>query len=319
MAIGGYFELELREGKEYHPNAIRINTASNAFETVLKKRKFSKVFLPYYSCDALLRPLHQLSIKYDFYSIDENLEPVFDYSSIKENYAFLAINYFGLKDQFLNRLGPAVPNLIIDNAQSFYSPPIKDVDTFYSARKFFGVPDGAYLYTSAPVEIDLETDLSYTRMDYLLRRIENGPEDGYAYFRENEGKLRHTPVRKMSSLTSRLLKNIDYEEVARRRRDNFHILHDALSSYNQLTPCWDGVQVPMVYPFLSRWNGMREKLIDQKIYIAQYWKNVFQFTDAGSREYNLAKDLLPLPIDQRYKSNDMKTIVDQITRIIQSN
>jgi len=319
VAIGGYFELELRDGKEYHPDAIHLNTGSNAFEAVLRERKVAKVFLPYYSCDALLRPLNQLAIKYEFYSIDENLEPIFDYSSINENEAFLAINYFGLKDKLLKKLGDMVPNLIVDNAQSFFSPPIHGIDTFYSVRKFFGVPDGAYLYTITPLDNDLETDISFARVDHLLRRIENGPDDGYSYFKENEAKLRHTQVRKMSNLTNRLLMNIDYEEVARRRRDNFQILHDALASYNQFTPHWDGVQVPMVYPFLSRWSGMREKLIEQKIYIAQYWKNVFEFADASSLEYHLAKDLLPLPIDQRYKSNDMKTIIDQITRIIQSN
>jgi len=32
MAIGGYFELELRDGNKYHNNAIRINSGRNAFE-----------------------------------------------------------------------------------------------------------------------------------------------------------------------------------------------------------------------------------------------------------------------------------------------
>jgi hypothetical protein len=30
--IGGYFELELRKGKEYHTDAIRLNTGRNALE-----------------------------------------------------------------------------------------------------------------------------------------------------------------------------------------------------------------------------------------------------------------------------------------------
>ena len=32
MSIGGYFELELPQGEEYHKNAIRLNTGRNAFE-----------------------------------------------------------------------------------------------------------------------------------------------------------------------------------------------------------------------------------------------------------------------------------------------
>jgi hypothetical protein len=32
MSIGGYFELELPCGEEYHQGAIRLNTGRNAFE-----------------------------------------------------------------------------------------------------------------------------------------------------------------------------------------------------------------------------------------------------------------------------------------------
>ena len=35
-AIGGYFELELRNGAHYHKDAIRLNTARNCFEYVEK-------------------------------------------------------------------------------------------------------------------------------------------------------------------------------------------------------------------------------------------------------------------------------------------
>jgi hypothetical protein len=32
MEIGGFFELELTVRKEYHKNAIRLNTGRNSFE-----------------------------------------------------------------------------------------------------------------------------------------------------------------------------------------------------------------------------------------------------------------------------------------------
>ncbi len=59
---------------------------------------------------------------------------------------FLCTNYFGIKDEFITSLSKQVSNLIVDNAQSFFSNPIENIDTFYSPRKFFGVSDGAYLY-----------------------------------------------------------------------------------------------------------------------------------------------------------------------------
>lgn len=35
-AIGGYFELELNDGHEWHASAMRLNTARNVFEYVLR-------------------------------------------------------------------------------------------------------------------------------------------------------------------------------------------------------------------------------------------------------------------------------------------
>lgn len=52
--IGGYFELELRQGEHYHKDAIRLNSARNCFEYILLARKYKKVFLPYYTCEVLL-------------------------------------------------------------------------------------------------------------------------------------------------------------------------------------------------------------------------------------------------------------------------
>lgn len=39
-AIGGYFELELPYSEEYHKNALRLNTGRNAFEYILRSKKY---------------------------------------------------------------------------------------------------------------------------------------------------------------------------------------------------------------------------------------------------------------------------------------
>ena len=151
-AIGGYFELELNSTGEYHAASIALNTARNAFEYVLKVRAYKKVYIPYYTCVVMLEPIKKLNIDFEFYAIDENLEPLFDYSKIMDEQGFLYTNYFGLKDDFIKQYSTIIPNLIIDNAQSFFSEPLNDIDTFYSARKFFGVSDGAYLYSNLLLE-----------------------------------------------------------------------------------------------------------------------------------------------------------------------
>jgi hypothetical protein len=115
-AIGGYFELELRKGEEYHQKAIRLNTGRNALEFILRSRKYSKVFIPYYTCDVILEPFDKLDVKYEFYSIDKNFEPILDCTQIKTDEGFLYTDYFGLKNSFVIKLSEQCRNLIIDNS-----------------------------------------------------------------------------------------------------------------------------------------------------------------------------------------------------------
>ena len=156
MSIGGYFELELSRGEEYHSDAIRLNTGRNAFEYILRAKKYNKVYLPYYTCDVMLEPITKLNLDYEFYFIDSNFVPIFNYSNVQENEVFVYNNYFGICDEQTREVAPHCKNLIIDNSQAFYSKPIKGVDTFYSPRKFFGLPDGAYLYTDKLLDFNLE-------------------------------------------------------------------------------------------------------------------------------------------------------------------
>ena len=136
-AIGGYFGLELRHGEHYHKDAIRLNTARNCFEYVLRSRQYTKVYIPYYTCEVMLEPLNKLGVQYEFYSINEKLEPAL-LPNLKENEAFLYTNYYDLKQDCVLKLANCFGNrLIIDNAQAFFAKPIQGIDTFYSARKFF--------------------------------------------------------------------------------------------------------------------------------------------------------------------------------------
>src|SRR5690554_910719 len=141
MSIGGYFELELLLTEEYHKNAIRLNTGRNAFEFILRARNYKKVYLPFYTCDVILEPITKLDLKYEFYRIDLNFYPYFDFNKLGEDEVFVYNNYFDLCDKQTKEIVSLCKNLIVDNSQAFYTKPIKGVDTFYSPRKFFGLPD----------------------------------------------------------------------------------------------------------------------------------------------------------------------------------
>ena len=311
-AIGGYFSLELPLREEYHKDAIQLNTGRNCLEYILRVRGYKKVYVPYYTCEAVMEPINKLGIPYEYYHIDIHFE-IRDRFTLKEGEALLYTNYFGLKQRYVEQLAETIGScLIIDNTQAFYAKPIPGIDTFYTCRKFFGVPDGAYLYCDKELDEEIEQDYSYDRVAHLVKRIDISAEDGFKDFRRVDDGLDNQPIRKMSKLTRRMMLGIDYEAAAQRRRANFQMLHDALGKDNNLELQLENNAVPMVYPYLVPIKGLREKLIENKIFVARYWLNVLEWTTKDDIEYLLAYQMQPLPIDQRYGEKEMKYIINKI-------
>lgn len=310
--IGGYFGLEIPHGSEYHKDAIRLNTGRNCLEYILRARGYKKVYLPYYTCDVVLEPFTKLGVEYEFYHIDIHLE-MRDQLTLKADEALLYVNYYGLKQHYVESLVAKIgEQLIVDNTQAFYTKPIKGIDSFYTCRKFFGVPDGAYLYTDKPLNVELEQDYSYDRFMSLTKRIDLGAEAGYSDFRNLSKSLVGQPIKRMSNLTHRMMQGIDYIGVAKQRRENYIQLHSKLASSNTLDLPLEGDAVPMVYPYLVKLEGLREKLIEKKIFIARYWPSVLENTTTEDIDYLLAFQMQPLPIDQRYSEIDMIRIIECI-------
>ena len=309
-AIGGYFELELSEKSNgLHSNALALNTARNALEYILKVNQYKKIYIPYFTCDAILEPISKLGISYSFYSIDEQLEPVFDFSQLEASDAFLYTNYFGLKNNYVKLLSEKIENLIIDNAQAFFAKPFRNESTYYSARKFFGVSDGAYLYTNEKLNESLDQDVSYERINHLLIRKDKSAEEGYSEFVKNDNSLINNDIKKMSRITKAILNSIDYNFVAERRVDNFNHLDSVLKGTNKFNFNLENDCVPMVYPYWSDDNSLKDRLLKNKVYCANYWPNVLEWCKSNALEYKLTNEVVYLPIDQRYNEKEMSFIL----------
>lgn len=308
--IGGYFELELRKGEHFHKNAIRLNTARNCFEYVLRSRHYTKVYIPYYTCEVMLEPIRKLGIDYEFYHINEILEPI-SLPKLGKTESFLYTNYFGLKQSCVRKLAESFGNqLIVDNAQAFYAVSIHGIDTFYSARKFFGVADGAYLYSTMTLGQELEQDISYERMSHLFKRIDIGAEAGYQNFRSNDDALCNQDIKWMSNLTEAILCGIDYETAKQRRRENYCFLDKALKDSNLIHLELDEDAVPMVYPYINLLkNSSKQRLIDNKVFVATYWPNVKDWCNSDDIECCLAQNMVALPVDQRYDTEEMYSVI----------
>ena len=68
----------------------------------------------------------------------------------------------------------------------------------------------------------------------------------------------------------------------------------------------------MVYPYMTDDETLRNRLIENKVFVATYWPNVSEWRDPESTEFKLSKTIIPLPVDQRYGKKDIETILKLI-------
>lgn len=305
--IGGYFGLEKFSGQELYSNLIAVNSGRNALLYILKARNIRKLYLPYLICESIIDLCKRAAIEFAFYPIDDTFHPRFDKKLNKNEYIYI-VNYYGFIDKKqIIKMKEKYVNVIWDNAQAFFQEPIDGVDSIYTCRKFFGVPDGGYVSTTAEIKEELEIDVSGKRMKHILGRFEGEADTYYEEFSEKELDFKHFPLRCMSKLTKNIMSAIDYERVKQIREDNFAYLADKLNGLNHLS--FEQISGPYAYPLYVE-NGMklRKKLIENKIYVATLWPNVLELRE--SRERDFAENILPLPCDQRYNFEDMQIIVE---------
>jgi hypothetical protein len=316
--IGGYFQIELPAKKELYGDAIKLNSARNCLKYIILAQKPTKLYMPYYMQEGMMEESIRDMIEFEFYNINERFE--LDRAlDVKAGEKILYNNYFASKDRYIEELAEKYGNaLIIDNTHSFYSQPLPGIDTLYSlGSKYFGVPGGGYLYTDHTCEVDFEHDYAHAKVGHMLGRTEKPATEFFDVFQQSMKGRRNQPIKHMSKLAQTMMASIDYESIKMIRERNFFYLHAYLRDYNELvTLDFSQTEGPMVYPFFIKNESLRQDLISRKIYVPTFWKEIIFLEGASNFEKDIAKYLLPLPIDQRYGIKEMKIIVDTILESI---
>ncbi len=317
--IGGYIELETYRGKMLHDDGIKLNCGRNALAFLLDNRHIKNLYFPKFMCDSCDKVLSDHRVNVERYDVGLDFKPIL--KRIKDNAWLYLVNFYGqltkqdillYKDQFNGRL-------IVDNAQAYFDAPIENIDTLYTCRKFFGVADGAILYTNDPTDKEraesLSIDESFQRMRFLLGRYERTASEFYAEYVENNNFFQDELVKRMSVLTENLLHGFDYGFIKDRRTENFFYLHKKLKDINLLS-----VHIPegaYMYPLMIENGTVARKVLQaEKIYIPTLWPAVFNVCNVDELNYKMAKDILPLPVDQRYDTDDMEYIVEKVMKCL---
>jgi hypothetical protein len=317
---GGYLPLELNSKySELYQNdgewkTVGLNTGRASFYFAAKSKKINKVFIPYFTCEEVENPFKDLGLEIEKYYLDTNLLP--KNVSLQKNDLLLWTNYFGnARAGEIDEVCKTYHNVIIDNCHAFFSPPRKNVFNCYSARKFFGVSDGSYLVSTLPLEVDTdEREQSFLHFSHLTKQIELGVNEGYPESLRNEKRVGKN-YRLMSNLSKRILTSIDYQEVKIKRFNNLSTMHAYLGEINSLEVNLD-TKTQMYYPLKVKNKNLRQSLIDSGVYTPFWWRHILDLVPSNSLEFELASDIVYLPIDQRYDDFDMKLIGDLVHKLL---
>ena len=313
---GGYLPLELRKGDEYFKNLPlkRFNCGKAALSFVLKNHSFNRLYVPYYLCPNVLKELESHGAEVVYYNINSDLMPerIMD----EEDSCIYLVDYFGVMDNKVKKLANSMKHasIILDFCHSFFCEPIikKNVYNIYSAKKFFGVPDGAYLITEGFNGKEETYSFSSDYSDYLIQSLEHGTN--YCYdLKKKADKIIGGNYDTMSILAKRLLESIDYQSVMGIRKRNFKIYDSYFSEINRIKV--EDESVPYMFP-LNVGKNIKKELVAEKIYVPTLWSSTFDDSFKGTLEYKLSGETLFLPVDQRYNDEDIIYICDTVQKYI---
>lgn len=321
---GGFLPLELNHGKElfekYEKVMCRFNSVKASISYLLDKINCNKIYIPYYYCPSTSDAIKQTGIDICYYHVDDNLMPI--NIPDEECSCVLLVDYFGVRSEQIDVLVQIYKcaEVIVDRAHSFYAEPIieKHVHNVYSAKKFFGVPDGSYLISMNTGDLTQVPTESYSYAGYLTKAYEEGTNAAYMMKKEADKVLAEN-YDCMSKLAMGLLKNIDYEQVAQKREKNYGILHEVFQYMNELNlpdKC-----IPYQYPLLVREKGLliKQKLIEDKIFVSTLWSGENLLNNGNTFELDMSRHCIFLPLDQRYEESDIQYIARKVKVFMDEN
>ena len=325
MEIGSFLELSFAKGKEWYAgdrDIARLNSGRAAIWYAAKALGVSRVWLPRYQCDTVREFLLANGMAVQYYNIDRDFTP--ELPANAADTAVVLCNYYGVMGEARMRtLASRYQNVIIDNCQGFFAKPIVQAMNVYSARKFVGVPDGAYVIGCGAMQnlSAYPLDFSSDTADFLLKRIEYGCEGAtYAARMRNEERIDHAPCRQMSRLTHAILDGTDYTPIIEKRRENFELAHTLFADINLLQPkqYYEATTVPMVYPLLVEQEDLLDILLANKHFQGHWWSYLLDEVAPNTTEAWLSRYMIPITIDQRYGAAELNAVYQIVKEHLKS-
>ncbi len=315
--------------------AYCLRSGRDALKAIAREYEPCVALLPSLACDSMVMPFEQFGHKIRFYKLDKDYS--IDFENLKqcigkERTLFLYMDYFGknsisdCKLESLRSLGNIVfiedrtHNLIWERENTFQPEYV-----MASLRKWLPIPDGGLLWgqISKPLQNDISFSTTRLRAQNLRHEYLNyGDESIKTEFRKIFSTvsdiMNHDNPSAMSAYAYAIANNTDWDEIRRIRKNNANVLISVLSRSPYIKFIQDRVGFSDLYVafVVPNRDEVQRRLSAEGIFNTIIWplsdiqKNVCQV--AKSTEENM----LAAPCDQRYDTNDMKFIGEEIVRVI---
>lgn len=339
MEIGSEFHLEIANQihySNYFEDGDLYGYARgvlNQLVNQLAKLGVKRFLVPNYLCESVLTPFLNNEIKVEYYCINSDLTiNEKDFSDKFSNcQAVYVINYFNINNEHFIRERFDLSNVltIIDVTHNFFNTDKSESDIYIaSLRKWLSVPSGAYLKLNKPLDFEVTMvnnlkikEAIYKRFyaaslkqRYLVNNEEILKVNFLNLFNDSEQLLDEYGYDTVSIdvLSKSILNTTDWQQIFKRRQENFHYLDRNLKDLHEITYLCENEneQVPIGFPiFTPRRDELRTYLISNKVYCPVHWPIPEKMSLKNEIVENINAHILTLPCDQRYSIEDMGRMV----------
>lgn len=272
-----------------------------------------KVFIPDFmqhspSCSVVLDTIKTIGFVTKPYSIDylsSNFKVPSDFT--EDDLLMYVCNLYQNSSRIDQKLSESLgTNVFIDCTYDFFNPGYEKSFSYSSARKWFGIKDGAWFRPAQGFLFDIQWGENPHLSGSHLNRKNDGTKDLQA-FRNNESQINSLPF-SISPESFTTISSLDLTLILERRRGLFLNYHKQLGKgFNKLSLLVDRLtSAPFAYPVSS------EKIIKNRAEVLkQLWeKNVFA---VPNDMFSLPSILLP--VDQALTLEDTNFIITTLKEV----
>ena len=321
-----------------------------------KKISNGWMLLPDYQCWDVLSVFDNIEKK--FIAVNEELKlEISDLNFFLEDKnlrGVVLIDYFGISNlqPYIECIKSVRPDvlIIVDAVQAFLSIVLSDnhypgADVVISSpRKFLPIPDGGLVIFNNKKPIyslsknnNLNDQTSYYISAGILKDaiLKNSFDDEtffsleslYLNLFESHRKLFNNEIEPISNLSLEIMKRTNLKAIVDKRLINFKWMSDAFKQNkykNILSPIFNDSNGPgIVFPLRvdsKHRDSLRAYLKSRGIFCPVHWPVLqSQLPLLGKSSKLLSREILGLPIDQRYHENDLSRILKEIDNYLKAH